>query len=219
MTEDAPIQLAVGLGNPGERYQRTRHNAGFWFMEGLARGFQQTFREERKFLGEVARINHGDVDTRLLKPLTMMNGSGQAVQLAASYYHIPMSRVLIVHDEIDLPPGTARIKHGGGHGGHNGLRDIFNHVGSDFWRLRIGVGHPGHKDDVIDYVLQPPRKEELELIIESVDAALTVAPQLLGGEFERAMHQLHSKRDISDSDEGKSEPDESSVPPPLAGGG
>ncbi|MGI9304528.1 MAG: aminoacyl-tRNA hydrolase [Gammaproteobacteria bacterium] len=207
MTEDASIQLAVGLGNPGERYQRTRHNAGFWFMEELARGFQQTFREERKFLGESARISCGEFDTRLLKPLTFMNRSGQAVQLAAGYYHIPMSRVLIIHDEIDLPPGTARIKRGGGHGGHNGLRDVFDHVGKDFWRLRIGVGHPGHKDDVIDYVLEPPRREEQELILESIDDALAATPRLLAGEFERAMHQLHSNSEGRASDGGESEPD------------
>lgn len=193
MGAEASIQLLVGLGNPGQRYEGTRHNAGFWFGDALARANSQQFRLEQKFQAEYCRVRVGAGEVSLLKPQTFMNCSGQPLQKAGAYYKIPLERTLVVHDEIDLPPGTVRLKFGGGHGGHNGLRDIFAHAGRDFWRLRMGVGHPGNKDDVINFVLQDPRKEEQGLIDEAMNRALKVVPLLVEGEFERAMHELHTE--------------------------
>jgi len=148
------LKVIVGLGNPGSKYTETRHNAGFWFIEELAREYSASFRQEKKFHGEVAKISLAGKDIWLLKPETFMNRSGLAVQSLMSFYRINADQLLVAHDEIDLPPGTAKLKTGGGHGGHNGLRDIINQLGTkDFHRLRIGVGHPGSKDQVVDYVL------------------------------------------------------------------
>ncbi len=191
----ASIQLIVGLGNPGPDYDRTRHNAGFWFVDALARQRGVSLRHENKFHGEAERIQLDGHECRLLKPLTYMNRSGQSVSALARFYRIPPESILVVHDELDLPVGTARLKTGGGHGGHNGLRDIISALGGNgFMRLRLGVGHPGHKDQVVDYVLKKPSREDERLIEESIDDALGVVPQLLAGEIERAMHQLHSPR-------------------------
>ncbi len=188
-----PVSLIVGLGNPGPRYADTRHNAGFWFVEHLAREENATFHREAKFHGEVCRLSRHAC--RLLKPETFMNRSGQAAISLMNFYRIPLSQVLVVHDELDLPPGTARLKRGGGHGGHNGLRDLIRHLGSgDFMRLRLGIGHPGHKDQVVDYVLHPPSREDAQAIQEAMSAALQVMPLVLTGEWERAMSQLHRKR-------------------------
>jgi PTH1 family peptidyl-tRNA hydrolase len=191
----ASIQLIAGLGNPGPEYDRTRHNAGFWFVDALARQRGDSLRHENRFHGEAARIERDGLECRLLKPLTYMNRSGQAVSALAKFYRIPPESILVVHDELDLPAGTARLKKGGGHGGHNGLRDIISALGgNDFLRLRLGIGHPGHRDDVVDYVLRKPSREDETLIEQAIDAALGVVPLLLAGEVERAMHQLHSTR-------------------------
>jgi peptidyl-tRNA hydrolase, PTH1 family len=193
VADHTPVQLVAGLGNPGPRYTETRHNAGFWFVDALARRHGGGLRQENKFAGEVARITLGGRDVWLLKPQTFMNRSGQSLKLLAAFYRVPVEAILVVHDEIDLPPGEARLKRGGGHGGHNGLRDIMAHLGGNFLRLRLGVGHPGHKDQVVDYVLHRPSREDEAQILGSIDRALDVMPEVVAGELERAMHKLHSK--------------------------
>ena len=188
------IDLIVGLGNPGSQYEQTRHNAGFWFVEEIARLKGAQFRPENKFSGEVCKINFDGRDIWLLKPDTFMNRSGQAVRKLAGFYKIPVENILVAHDELDLEPGTTRLKSGGGHGGHNGLRDIIAHMGSkDFHRLRIGVGHPGHRDKVVDYVLHKASREDQLAIDESLDEATRVMSLLMEGSWEKAVHRLHSK--------------------------
>jgi len=189
------IQLVVGLGNPGSDYEPTRHNAGFWFVDGLASRCGQAFRSEPRFHSEVVRCMFNAHECRLQKPLTYMNRSGQAVGSLARFFKIPVEQILVVHDELDLPPGTIRLKKGGGHGGHNGLRDLISHFGSkDFYRLRVGIGHPGHKDQVVDYVLKKPSRDDRRMIDEAIDEALDVMPKIVDGHFERAMHLLHSRK-------------------------
>ncbi len=188
------IQLIVGLGNPGTEYEPTRHNAGFWFVDELARRCQQSFRVEARFHSEVARCELQGAECRLQKPLTYMNRSGQAVRALMQFFRIPVEQILVVHDELDLPVGTIKLKKGGGHGGHNGLRDLISHLGSGaFYRLRIGIDHPGHKDQVVDYVLRQPGKQERRLTDDAIDAALEVMPAVIGGHMEKAMHRLHSR--------------------------
>jgi len=188
------IQLIVGLGNPGPKYESTRHNAGFWFVDEWSRQQGFTFRTEAKFHGETAQCNVSGKDRRVFKPSTYMNRSGQAVAALAGFYRIPLPEILVVHDEIDLPVGTVKLKRGGGHGGHNGLRDLISHLGGkDFYRLRIGVEHPGHRDDVTDYVLQRPSKQDRALIDDAIDDGLAVLPDVLDGEIESAMQKLHSR--------------------------
>jgi len=188
------IKLIVGLGNPGPKYSETRHNAGFWFVDDLANQYRSRFLPEKKFHGEVARINLGGKDIWLLKPETFMNRSGLSVVSLALFYKIAPENILVVHDEIDLKAGTARLKSGGGHGGHNGLRDIISHLGTkDFQRLRIGVDHPGSKDMVVDYVLKRPDSKDRQAIEDSINEALRIIPKIAEGEWEKAMHQLHTK--------------------------
>ena len=187
------IDLIVGLGNPGAEYEPTRHNAGFWFVEEIARLKGAHFRPETKFSGLVCKVNLEGRDIWLLKPNTFMNLSGQAVQKLASFYKIPVENILVAHDEIDLDPGTTRLKTSGGHGGHNGLRDIIAHMGKDFHRVRIGVGHPGSKDQVVDFVLHRASKDEQAAIDESMDDALRALPLLIEGNWEKAVNKLHSK--------------------------
>lgn len=188
------LKVIVGLGNPGSKYTETRHNAGFWFIEELAREYSASFRQEKKFHGEVAKISLAGEDIWLLKPETFMNRSGLAVQSLMSFYRISADQLLVAHDEIDLPPGTAKLKTGGGHGGHNGLRDIINQLGTkDFHRLRIGVGHPGSKDQVVDYVLHNASRDDRILIDRDIDDAVQVMPDLAAGAFEQAMQKLHSR--------------------------
>jgi PTH1 family peptidyl-tRNA hydrolase len=188
------IKLIVGLGNPGPKYSETRHNAGFWFVEDLADQYRSRFLPEKKFHGEVARIKIEGKDIWLLKPETYMNRSGLAVISLALFYKIAPENILVAHDEIDLKAGTARLKSGGGHGGHNGLRDIISQLGTkDFQRLRIGVDHPGSKDMVVDYVLKRPDSKDRQAIEDSIDEALRVVPKIAAGEWEKAMHQLHTK--------------------------
>lgn len=187
------ISLIVGLGNPGASYENTRHNAGFWFVDKLAREASGSFRSESKFHAEVCKLSlHGE-SCWLCKPDTWMNRSGQAVAAIARFYKIPVDEILIVYDEIDLPPGTVRLKNGGGHGGHNGMRDVISHLGSkDFLRLRIGVGHPGHSDQVSDYVLGKPSASDRRLIDDTIDAGLAVMPLVVKGDTETAMQRLHT---------------------------
>ncbi|GAB4346773.1 MAG: aminoacyl-tRNA hydrolase [Gammaproteobacteria bacterium] len=193
MSAEGKIQLIVGLGNPGPEYRDTRHNAGFWFLDELARRYSFEFRPESRFFGETARARIEGQDTRLLKPTTYMNHSGRAVSAMAGFFRIPVEAILVVHDEIDLPPGVARLKRGGGHGGHNGLRDVIAALGSrEFSRLRLGVGHPGQRDEVVDYVLRKPTREERNQIEASIDQAFDVLPDLLANRWQRAMTTLHS---------------------------
>ena len=191
----AGLVLVVGLGNTGDRYAQTRHNAGFWFVDELARKHGGSFRAEKKFHGELTRIRVGERECMLLKPMQYMNRSGLSVASIAKFYRIAPAAILIAHDEIDLPPGALRVKQGGGHGGHNGLRDVISALGSaDFWRLRIGVGHPGHRDLVVDYVLSRPRLEEQMLLDQAIAAALEAFPLLLEGQFGKAQQQLHGRK-------------------------
>ncbi len=191
-----PIELIVGLGNPGSNYAETRHNAGFWLVDALARCHGGTFRAEAKFQAQLCKVALAQRDSNndcwLLKPDTFMNRSGIAVAALAGFYKIPVESILVVHDELDLPPGVARLKQGGGHGGHNGLRDIIAQLSANFMRLRIGIGHPGDRDAVVDYVLQRPSLADRQQIQAAMDAALRVMPDAVNGEMQRAMHSLHS---------------------------
>lgn len=183
----------VGLGNPGPDYADTRHNTGAWFLERLVHSYQGQWKTESKFKGQVARINIAGQDCRCLVPHTFMNHSGQAVQAIASFFQYSAETLLVAHDELDLPAGVVRLKQGGGHGGHNGLRDIIALLGTDqFTRLRIGIGHPGHKDRVTPFVLSPPTQAEQVLIEESLVRALAVVPDLVTDQQQRAMQTLHT---------------------------
>jgi len=187
------IRLIVGLGNPGREYEDTRHNVGFWWVDELAREHKVSFNSEAKFHGLTARGSLHGHELFLLKPQTFMNVSGRSVGGLAQFYKIAPAEMLVVHDELDLPPGVARLKMGGGHGGHNGLKDIIAHLGTkDFWRLRIGIGHPGDRNQVSDYVLNDPRREERELIDAAMQRSLAVAHLVIEGKTEAAMLKLHS---------------------------
>lgn len=189
---EAAFRLIVGLGNPGAEYQRTRHNAGFWFVDRLAHDAGAAWRRETRHQCELAKARVADQELWLLKPQTFMNRSGAAVQSVAAFHRIPPQQILVVHDEIDLPPGVVRLKQGGGHGGHNGVRDVIACLGADFWRLRLGVGHPGSKDQVVDSVLGRASAAEQVLIDASLQGALEVMPLLVRGETQKAMHRLHT---------------------------
>ncbi|WP_018142116.1 aminoacyl-tRNA hydrolase [Thioalkalivibrio sp. ALJ7] len=187
-----PIRLLVGLGNPGPRYAETRHNAGFWFVDALARRYAADFRPESRFDGEAARLNLPAGDCWLLKPMSFMNKSGLPVRKCADFYRIPPEAILIVHDELDLDPGVVRLKMGGGHGGHNGLRDLHRHLGGpNYARLRVGIGHPGHRDDVVPFVLDRPGKADTQVIEEAIDKALDQVPALVAGRWDEAVRNLH----------------------------
>jgi PTH1 family peptidyl-tRNA hydrolase len=193
------LRLIVGLGNPGRRYAPTRHNAGAWFVERLAAALALSFRTEARFHSLIARGSAGDGgDLRLMLPQTYMNESGFPVASLARFYHIAAGEILIAHDELDLKPGSVKLKLGGGSAGHNGLKDVVVQLGSgDFWRLRLGIGHPRDLElsdqEVVDYVLHPPRPDEKALIDDAIARALAVWPQLAAGEPERAMHELHTR--------------------------
>lgn len=189
------IQLLVGLGNPGSEYAQTRHNAGFWLLDRLADSQRLQFRTERAFKGEVCRLTLGGGHALwLLKPATFMNRSGESVQAMTHYYKLALDQVLVVHDELDLAPGVVRLKQGGGHGGHNGLRDLLARLGGGgFWRLRVGIGHPGHKDRVVPYVLDRPGAEDSAAIDGAIDFSLSWLPRICAGEFQRAMNALHRR--------------------------
>ena len=199
MSEHEPIRIIVGLGNPGDRYDRTRHNAGFWFVDEIARRHGGEFREDRRHQGDIARVSIDGQDIRLLKPATFMNRSGNAVRSLASYLKVPTEGVMVAHDEIDLPVGTVRLKRGGGPGGHNGLKDVIAHIGRDFLRVRIGVGHPELQADVVDYVLNRPSRKEADAIVATVDEAADILPLLLGRGEQHAMNRLHTRPDKDDT--------------------
>jgi PTH1 family peptidyl-tRNA hydrolase len=184
------LTLLVGLGNPGSKYDQTRHNAGFWFVDRVAAEFNASFRTHSKFQGQVAEILHRGRKIFLLKPTTFMNLSGQSVQALSRYYDIPLEQLLVAHDELDLPPGTVKLKYGGGSAGHNGLIDMQRLGSADFWRLRIGIGRPTHKGP--DYLLEPPTKTERKNIDNAIDHAMSVLESLLDGHMEKAMHRLHT---------------------------
>ena len=188
------MKLIVGLGNPGKEYVATRHNAGVWWISHLANELHVALKAEARFHGLCARTGQGDSELWLLKPQTYMNASGKAVAALCHFYKILPEQILVVHDELDLPPGISRLKLGGGLGGHNGLKDIAARLATkDFWRLRIGIGHPGDKNAVINYVLQPPRREEAPLINEAIHRSLEVWPLIAEGNCQAAMMKLHTK--------------------------
>lgn len=187
----AGIRLIVGLGNPGKAYEATRHNAGFWLVERFAARERVMLKNDAKYHAYVGR--HEPSGAWLLLPQTHMNASGRSVGLLAGFFKIPASDILVVHDELDFPPGAAKIKQGGGIAGHNGLKDIAGRIGSlDFWRLRLGIGHPGDKSQVVDYVLKKPSPEDREAIERSIERALEILPLALAGDMQAAMHKLHT---------------------------
>jgi len=188
------IKLIVGLGNPGSEYRGTRHNAGADFIEELARTNGGSLRAETRFFGLAGQLTLSGHDLRLLIPTTFMNRSGKAVAAMATFYKIAPDQILVAHDELDIPPGSARFKRGGGHGGHNGLRDIIPALGNnnDFYRLRIGIGHPGHASRVTGYVLGAPSAEDRLRIDASISEAIGALPLLLDGDETKAMTRLHS---------------------------
>lgn len=187
-----PLRLVVGLGNPGAEYAETRHNAGFWFCERLADKLGVRFSHESRFHGLVANAREAGV--WLLMPQTFMNRSGQAIGALARFYRIEPSEILVVHDELDIPPGQLRLKFGGGLGGHNGLKDTSAHLGThDYWRLRIGIGHPGDRSEVVNFVLKPARREEQQQIDEAIDKALVAWPQLARGELNATATKLNAR--------------------------
>jgi PTH1 family peptidyl-tRNA hydrolase len=189
------LKLIVGLGNPGDEYARTRHNAGFGFVEELARRYGGAFRLEPRHHGEIARIKIDATDVWVVKPMSFMNNSGTAVQSVASFYKVPAAEVLVAYDDLDLPPGVARLREGGGSGGHNGMRAVIAQLGQDFWRLRLGIGHPGNRAKVLGYVLSHPSTEDDILIRESIADAADIMPVLLGEGPQQAMHRLHTSRE------------------------
>ena len=186
-----PLKLIVGLGNPGRQYARTRHNAGWWLVDALLAQHRGSWRRGAA-QAELARIRIDDTELWLAKPTVYMNRSGEPVNALAHFYRIAPQEILIVHDDIDLAPGVARLKQGGGHGGHNGVRDVIAQIGPEFWRLRLGVGHPGAKDLVLDAVLERPTAAEQQLIDEAVQRALEAVPELLRAGAQKAMNRLHS---------------------------
>ena len=186
------IRCIVGLGNPGDKYQYTRHNAGFWLADRLANRFELQLRADNKFFGQTGKLSLPSGDCWLLKPMTFMNRSGQSASALARFYRFVPEQILVVHDELDLPAGSVRLKKGGGHGGHNGLRDIISAVGSkDFYRLRLGIDHPGHRDQVTDYVLSRPSREDQQKLEQAIDTSIDHIEDLLEGNFQRFMNEVH----------------------------
>ena len=190
----AHVDIIVGLGNPGSEYANTRHNAGFWFVDEVARKFGGSFKSEKKFQGEVARSTIDGRDVWLLKPDTYMNLSGQSVLALMQFYKIKLQNILVVHDDLDLAVGDVRLKEGGGHGGHNGLRDIIGRCGGNgFQRIRLGIGHPGNKSKVTGHVLKNASGDDQIAIENAIDCAINVLDQIVNGETAKAMQTLHTK--------------------------
>ena len=188
------IKLLVGLGNPGPQYEATRHNAGFWWVDGAARQMGTQLSMDRACFGLVGRMNRPQGPVWLLQPQTYMNLSGKSVAALARFFKIAPQEILVVHDELDLPPGQMKLKHGGGHAGHNGLRDIHAQLGSaDYWRLRLGIGHPGVKAEVADYVLRKPPADERQAIERAIDDSLKQLDALLSGQMPLAVMKLHAR--------------------------
>jgi len=194
--------LIVGLGNPGSKYSQTRHNAGFWFLDALHKGtrvlgIDSGFRSQSKVSADICRTGVFGRDCILAKPTVFMNHSGQAIRALVDYYNVPVRNMLVAYDELELPAGTIRLKQGGGHGGHNGMRDIFRHLDStDFMRLRIGIGHPGFKDAVTGYVLSRPSADQERLMMHSIGDAIAVMPDLLAGKVSKATKDLHTSDEL-----------------------
>lgn len=187
------IRLFVGLGNPGPEYEATRHNAGFWWVDALAAKLGARMSAERSCHGLLARVNRADGPLWLLQPMTYMNRSGQAVATLARFFKIVPEQILVVHDELDIAPGLAKLKFGGGSGGHNGLKDIHAQLGSaDYWRLRLGIGHPGIKAEVVDYVLRKPAPEQREAILACITRTLDASDDLITGDMARATMKVHA---------------------------
>ncbi len=193
MSSDNNIRMIVGLGNPGNEYEKTRHNAGFWFIDRLISQHNLTLKSETKFLGDIAKFNSPFGSVWLLKPTTFMNRSGQSIARLAHFYKINPEQILLVHDELDLPPGSVKLKKSGGHGGHNGLRDMIAQLGKNFYRLRLGIGHPGSKEQVVGFVLGKTPKSEQLLIDSAIDKAIDSIELIVQGDMQKAMNQLHSK--------------------------
>jgi PTH1 family peptidyl-tRNA hydrolase len=189
-----PLSIIAGLGNPGPEHQLTRHNAGFWFVDALARAQGAQFRSHSRYHGEICRVALDGREVVLLKPHTYMNRSGLAIRALLDYIKAPVGELLVVHDELDLPPGAARFKLGGGHGGHNGLRDTITHCGADFWRLRLGIGHPGDRTQVIDYVLQRASAADEDAIVASIRTSLDALSIFARDGSEKAMNALHTAK-------------------------
>jgi PTH1 family peptidyl-tRNA hydrolase len=187
------LKLIVGLGNPGADYARTRHNAGFWLVDELARRHGGTFRHEGKHQAELTRVRINGEEIWLAKPMTFMNRSGGPVSSILNFYKIAPAQMLVAHDEIDLPSGTVRLKEGGGHGGHNGMRDLIAALGDGFWRLRIGVGHPGAKGEVVDFLLTHAGKDEQRIIDETVVVGADAIEEMLRSSAQIAMNKFHSR--------------------------
>lgn len=187
------IRLIAGLGNPGSKYDKTRHNAGFWFVDELARRFGGTLLAEKRFSGEACKVMIANQPVWLLKPQTFMNKSGLSLRQLTDFFKIPVEQVLVVHDEMDIDAGDVRLKKAGGHGGHNGLRDIHAHLGKEYWRIRVGVGHPGDRSKVVDYVLSQPSKDDDIAIQRAIDRAADHVGQLVTGDMQKAMNDLHRK--------------------------
>ena len=187
--------IIAGLGNPEERYARTLHNAGFWVVDEIARRNNIAFKYEKRFDAEIAKVSVSGDELWLVKPQNYMNLSGGPIRAMLDYYRLPIEQLLVAHDEIDLPPGIVRLKKGGGHGGHNGLRDVIRHCGNDFMRLRVGVGHPGEKDLVTGYVLKRASSDVERALQDSVDAAVDTIPVLVERGLDEAMKALHTKTD------------------------
>ncbi len=198
-----PIKLIVGLGNPGTEYARTRHNAGFQFVDELARRHGAAFRSEPRHKAEVARARIAGSELWLLKPMSYMNHSGDPTRSVASFYKIPVESLLVAYDELDFPAGTVRLKHGGGAAGHNGMRDVIAQMGDAFWRLRLGIGHPGERALVLDYVLGKPSAADAQLIAGAIIAAAEVVPVLLTEGAQVAMTRLHTREESAPAPSAK----------------
>jgi len=186
------LQLVVGLGNPGVEHEDTRHNAGFWFIDELVSRHDVRLKPERRYNAEVGRVTIAGATLWLMKPMGYMNRSGQSVRSLSEYFQIPSGEMLVVHDDLDLPAGVARLKKGGGAGGHNGVKDVIAHLGEDFWRIRVGIGHPGHRDHVIDHVLERASAVEERLMREAIELAVAEFPRLVTEGAEKMMNRLHT---------------------------
>lgn len=202
------LKIIVGLGNPAPEHLMTRHNVGFWVVDALAEKLGGRFRSHTRYHGDICRVEMGGGEITLLKPMTYMNRSGLAVRALADYMKVAPAQTMVVHDDLDLPIGQSRFKLGGGHGGHNGLRDTITHFGPDFWRLRIGIGHPGDKAEVIDYVLQRAPKDEEEKLLAAVASCVEALEMFVDKGSERAMNWLHGKngkngKDANNGSDGK----------------
>jgi peptidyl-tRNA hydrolase, PTH1 family len=184
-------RLVVGLGNPGPEYERTRHNAGFWFVDLLARRFGGSLKAQRNFQGELGRCSIDGHEVWLLKPQTFMNRSGASIRAVCDFYKVLPAEVLVAHDELDLPAGTVRLKQGGGAGGHNGLKDSIAHIGESFWRLRLGIGHPGNRPEVIDYVLKRALAHDEQAILDAIAVSVDEMPRVFTDGAEKVMNKLH----------------------------